>query len=117
MRKPIPKSLRDQVRKKFGGHCAYCGVKPDKLQIDHLVPVQRYQGPDFDHNDLSNLMPACFSCNNFKNVLSLDQFRESLETQARKGRQYSVNFRLAEKFGLITVHEKPIVFHFEKESP
>lgn len=25
LRKPIPKKIREQVYKKYNGHCAYCG--------------------------------------------------------------------------------------------
>ncbi len=62
-------------------------------------------------------MPACPSCNNYKTVLDLEEFRRGLERQVEQARKHSVNFRLAERFGLITAYETSIVFHFEKQSP
>ncbi len=64
-------------------------------------------------HDFNNLMPACASCNNFKMVSDLEDFRENLQAQVERGRKYSVNFRMAERFGLIAVMEKPVRFYFE----
>jgi len=108
-RKAIPKKLREQVKAKYDHHCGYCGEKPEKLQIDHIRAIE-YGGTD----DIENLMPSCFACNNYKNVLSLETFRKNLEEQVTRARKTSVNFRLAEKYGQITVKEFPIMFHFEK---
>lgn len=115
-RKPIPKAIREQVKAKFEGHCAYCGEKPEIICIDHLHPVARAyhlkEGEDINHID--NLMPACFSCNNYKISFSLEQFRRELGEQVTRAREYSVNFRLAERFGQIQINEKPIKFYFER---
>jgi hypothetical protein len=61
-----------------------------------------------------NLMPACPSCNNYKMSLQLETFRRELAESVRKARDYSVNFRFAERFGLVEVKEQPIVFYFER---
>ena len=108
-RKAIPKKVREQVKAKYDHKCGYCGEKPEKLQIDHIRAVD-HGGTD----DIENLMAACFACNNYKNVLSLEVFRRELQEQVTRGRKTSVNFRLAEKFGQITVKEFPIKFYFEK---
>lgn len=107
-RKAIPKKIREQVKAKFGGKCGYCGELPDKLQVDHIVPVE-FGGTD----DIENLNPACFACNNYKNVLSVESMRKHLQEQVTRARKTSVNFRLAERYGQLTVHEKPIKFYFE----
>ena len=41
----------------------YCGRSPPevKLQLDHIFPVSKG-----GTNKLSNLVPACFECNNGK---------------------------------------------------
>lgn len=59
--------------------CAYCGklLPQSKIQIDHLVPVDRASNSLFlqkrlrlmgtsDINDISNLLPSCAHCNNHK---------------------------------------------------
>ena len=99
---------RRAAKAKFGGRCGYCGETPKQMHIDHIVPKAR-GGTD----ELSNLMPACASCNNFKMSFSVEQFRTELYRQVSRARAYSINFRLAERFGLIETKERSIVFHFE----
>jgi 5-methylcytosine-specific restriction endonuclease McrA len=45
----------------FDGCCAYCGCKPERLAMDHFLPLSRggFHTP-------SNLIPACKSCNSSK---------------------------------------------------
>ncbi|MCW9331481.1 hypothetical protein N5I42_27170, partial [Klebsiella pneumoniae] len=40
-------------------------------------------------------------------------FREQIAHQPERAQAYSVNFRTAQRFGLVTVIEKPVVFWFE----
>lgn len=108
-RKAIPKALRDEVRNRFGGRCGYCGEESRSIQIDHIEPVT-YGGT----NEPSNLMPACRSCNNYKLVWGLESFRRNLSEQVALCRRYSVNFRFAERYGLVQATEKPITFYFER---
>ena len=109
-RKAIPKAVRDRVKNMYGGRCAYCGTTPSKLCIDHVEPIAALWGTNVE----SNLKPACFQCNNFKSVLSLEEFRNQLQCQVDRAREYSVNFRFAEKYEQVIVSETPIVFYFEK---
>lgn len=111
VRKAIPKNLRDSVKRKYDGRCGYCGDNPPALQIDHIHPVS-HGGNDA----LENLMPSCFSCNNYKLNRSLEQFRGDLSQQVYRARQYSINFRLAERFRQIESKESPIVFYFETQA-
>ena len=111
MRLPIPKSVRDKVKQRFGGRCGYCGVIPERLQVDHITAVN-CKGD----NSESNLMPACFSCNNFKINFDIEGFRRELQQQVHRARKYSVNFRLAERFGLIQETQVgKVIFYFETE--
>ncbi|EBA1981653.1 HNH endonuclease, partial [Salmonella enterica] len=41
-------------------------------------------------------------------------FRKQVSLQVERGRRSSVNFRTAERFGLISVVNKPVVFWFEQ---
>ncbi len=118
----MKKEIRKQAHDKCGGRCAYCGedITLKTMQVDHIRPKRNfYYGagrdiPDYDVDDIRNLNPSCRKCNNFKNVFSLEEFRQQLESQVDRARRYSVNFRMAEKFGLVQVEERPIVFYFEK---
>lgn len=131
----ITKAQRAELRLKFGGRCAYCGCElPEKgWHADHVEPVRR----DFEmvlaptgsgvthvtrstgkvmHPELhaiENLFPACAPCNLFKGAYSVEGMRREIEKQVERARAYSVNFRTAERFGLIEVVEVPVVFWFE----
>lgn len=47
-----------EVLEYFGHRCAYCNGAPERLEIDHIIPVTRggQHTPD-------NVVPACRSCN------------------------------------------------------
>ena len=131
----ISKEQRAELRLKFGGRCAYCGCPlPEKgWHADHVEPVRR----DFEmvrapagsrvthrarstgkvmHPELhaiENLFPAFAPRNLFKGALSVEGMRKEISRQVERARAYSVNFRTAERFGLIEVTEKPVVFWFE----
>lgn len=114
----LTKKQREALKPMFGGRCAYCGCKlGDKWHADHVEPVYR----NFDgrllnpHNERpDNYFPACVPCNLFKSVLSIDVFRSEIAKQVERGRKSSVNFRTAERFGLINEVQKSVVFWFEK---
>jgi uncharacterized protein (TIGR02646 family) len=127
----MKKEVRKQVHEKCGGHCAYCGedITLKAMQVDHIKPKRDYHRWSDGHyycpvqgrikvthgvDDIENLNPSCRKCNNFKTAMSLEEFRRELESQVARARRYSVNFRMAEKYGLIQAEERPIVFYFEK---
>lgn len=115
-RASIPKTLREKVKRKYSGKCAYCGCVTEKLCVDHLVPVVKshwLEKLNKSVNDLENLMPACYQCNNYKLVFDIEEFRAMIQSQVNMARKYSVNFRFAEKYGLIQEIKKPIKFYFE----
>lgn len=114
MRRAIPKAVRERVRAKFDGRCGYCGIKAAKLQIDHMTPYRAFWRDPSKADEESNLMPACFACNNLKNVYDVSHFRDEISYQVDRARQYSVNFRTAERFGLVMAEPKPVVFYFER---
>ncbi|HEJ9689523.1 TPA: HNH endonuclease [Proteus mirabilis] len=111
----------------FGGRCAYCGELPEKgWHADHVEPIYRKidrvngkivaTGVCFNpENDTQeNLVPACAPCNLFKSVYSVEVFREEIKKQADRARKSSVNFRTAERFGMIELVDKPVIFWFEQ---
>ncbi|MFP9529116.1 HNH endonuclease [Pectobacterium brasiliense] len=130
----LSKKQREELRMKFGGRCAYCGCElPEKgWHADHVEAALRkwhfgerkqngmraivYTGEHWkpENDVLENLFPACSPCNLFKATFSVEMFREQIAEQAQRARQYSVNFRTAERFGQVQITQSPIVFWFEK---
>ena len=47
----------------YKGKCAYCGAKPKKLTIDHVLPLARG-----GHHSAENVVPACMPCNQHKSA-------------------------------------------------
>lgn len=131
----LTKKQRAELRMKFGGRCAYCGCElPEKgwhadhveavyrkLEVDEQARQQgkwklRQTGEVFrpQHDNYENLFPACAPCNLFKSVFDIEEFRNQIAMQAGRALKTSVNFRTAERFGLVQVIEKPVVFWFEQ---
>lgn len=125
----MKKELREIVWHKYGGRCAYCGIKIEykQMQVDHIVSqenfkfyvLNKFEVPEFlthltvdDVGHIDNLNPACRPCNLDKNAGSLDKWRLSLKHKITCLRRIS-NFRHMEKYGLVEVIDKPIVFYFE----
>lgn len=110
-RKSIPKGIRIKVYQKYSGHCAYCGcdLEYKDMQVDHVVSKYWYDGAD----DISNYMPACRQCNFYKSSMTLEKFRERLQTLTdRLKREFT--YKLALKYGVIAERNEPITFYFEQ---
>lgn len=130
----LTRKQRERLRMKFGGRCAYCGcVLPEKgWHADHVQAVLRKSErcmkaaekgifrlkttgevfrPEADCPE--NIFPSCAPCNLLKTTYSLEMFRKQVSLQVERGCRSSVNFRTAERFGLISVVNKPVVFWFE----
>lgn len=106
----IARKRRAAIYLRMGGRCGYCGrpIEPSDMQIDHMQP-REYGGTDDD----ANLICACRQCNNLKNTFSVETFRTEVSRQVERARRDSVNFRTAERFGLIHVTDREVVFYFE----
>ena len=93
--KPVPKNLREQTstgkrRRRIwrfqylypDQSCSYCGRSDVHLTTDHVVPKS-----DGGARTLTNLVPACRSCNSDKKSLSLLMFlRTKHEVLKRRAR-------------------------------
>lgn len=131
----LTRKQRERLRMKFGGRCAYCGCElPEKgWHADHVQAVLRKSErcmkaaekgifrlkstgdvfrPEADCPE--NIFPSCAPRNLLKTTYSLEMFRKQVSLQVERGRRSSVNFRTAERFGLISVVNKPVVFWFEQ---
>lgn len=54
--------FRRSIIDAWDGCCAYCGDRPDKITLDHVVP--KIKGGT---TSMQNLVPACARCNVKKN--------------------------------------------------
>lgn len=109
--KRIPQKIRLQVYNKYNGHCAYCGCRLEykDMQVDHIESVYAHNGGD----TLANYMPSCRQCNFYKSTFSLEDYRKRLQTvNIRLRKQFLYN--LAIKYRMVTEHNEPIRFYFEK---
>jgi len=122
------KKERALIFNKYGGRCAYCGEELTKgWHVDEVKPILRnkvwcrkkrkyiYNGtckhPERLHID--NQMPACASCNINKHTSSLEEFRAMIAKFMNSLNRYSVQYRVAKRYGLIEEVPKPVVFYFE----
>lgn len=107
------KSVRQQVYKKYDGHCAYCGrqIGIKDMQIDHFIPKRGWseQGSD----ELENLMPSCRLCNHYKRANSLETFRRYISEIPKKLKQNYI-YKVGLVYGNVIENEKPITFYFER---
>ena len=103
---------REHLHAKYGGRCGYCGkeISVKNMQVDHIEP-QVYGGTD----ELSNLMPACRDCNNYKNCWTIEQFREYV-SEVYNFLSKSAKFRVAERLGVFERKSNKIKFYFENET-
>ena len=115
----LTKNQRRLVFSKSDGRCWYCGcgLPENGWHADHCNAVyrdaDRLRKPQND--TLENIVPACAPCNLFKSVFSVEEFRAEIQQQVHRARKTSVNFRTAERFGMIETSCKPIRFWFEKK--
>lgn len=118
-RKSIPKAAREEVFRKYGGRCAYCGkvLTPKSWQLDHLIPVQRERFGRYAEDEIEcfkNFMPACRRCNHYKRAHSLETFRRYIEEIPKKLTENNYIYKVGLDYGLIEEHPRKIVFYFEQ---
>jgi len=66
---------KQNVFKRDNYSCVYCGSREKrKLTIDHVIPQSAGGG-----NSWSNLVTACFDCNNRKGSMSLEEFGATID--------------------------------------
>lgn len=121
---------RQLVWQKYGGKCAYCGeqITVKDMQVDHIIPQWNFENmvkkqgfiPSFltnltvdDLNHIDNLNPSCRVCNKWKSGNPLEVFRNELTSQIKRLNEYSSNYRIAKKYGLIEEKPTQIKFYFE----
>ena len=117
-RKRPTQDEREQVFKKFGGRCAYCGqrISLEDMQVDHIVSHKNHGGQD----SIDNYYPACQVCNRVKSDKTIEEFRAEIRNCARihNGRKRQImadSDVIAHKYGLRGDgwETKEIRFYFE----
>lgn len=117
--KPTPKQ-REVIYQKYDRHCAYCGcgITFGEMEIDHLIPIYHFETkPELQNKSpdtFDNLMPACRSCNRYKDAYDIETFRDVISSIIFKLRRDHKIFNIGERFGLIQTDEHPIEFYYEK---
>lgn len=123
----INKIVRNQVKQKYGGKCAYCGCDlTGSWHVDHLQPIERkykynrvkgkfdVDGCKYPEHDIfENYNPSCASCNIQKHSLTLEQFREKIAQFINSLNSYSNQYKFAKKYNLVTETNKEVKFYFE----
>lgn len=111
MRKRLSKVERQQVYGKCNGHCAYCGcgLEYKDMQVDHVKPL-RIGGAD----EISNMLPACRSCNHYKATLDVEGFRRYLSGLHKRLMRDSIPFQVAQRFGIVKYVGADVIFYFEQ---
>ena len=94
------------------------------MHIDHIEP--KYRGWNNQElikynkvkgkDSINNYNPSCISCNCSKSTFSIEDWRKQLNKKINCLRRDVSNFRILERFGIITVNEFNIKFYFEIES-
>lgn len=69
----------EELLTKRGGRCTYCG-STDRIEADHRIPLCRGGS-----NDISNILPACRSCNRRKHRRTETEFRALLVRERVSG--------------------------------
>lgn len=110
-RRKWTKEERKQIFQKYKGHCAYCGlpITIQEMQIDHIVALKR-GGPD----SIENANPACRMCNKYKDTLTLYDFKNWLLAGVIGRLRKLFIFRIAERYGMISVNDWDKKFYFER---
>lgn len=95
----MTKKLREQVKAKFNGLCAYTGKPLDeKWQVDHITPKhywlwhQPWNNKKVD--DIENLLPAIRIINHYKRCQTLEQFRNYINSLHQRLAKLPKNTRI-----------------------
>ena len=109
-RRKWTKVERKQIFQKSKGHCAYCRlpITIQGMQVDHIVALKR-GGPD----SIENANPACRMCNKYKDTLTLYDFKNWLLAGVTGRLRKLFIFRIAERYGMISVNDWDKKFYFE----
>ena len=128
------KKLREEVRLKYSGLCAYTGKPLDeKWQVDHILPVSHGEwirklknGEESYPHSIENLLPALRIINHYKRCRDLEAWRKFLLTLHERLKKLPRNtyvpksirhkeylLEVADAFGITTDNPFTGKFYFE----
>lgn len=113
----ISKKLREEVYKKYDGHCAYCGCELEMkdMQVDHVFSQMRSRISKQEvDNSIENLNPSCRQCNYYKGGSGIEGFRKKIAKDLSHTCIDSFVAKLAMKYGMLTYNGWDKKFYFEK---
>lgn len=67
---PFTAAEWDRMVNRFNHCCAYCGVRAERLDMDHVIPLSRG-----GRHAIANILPACPNCNRRKSGSLLSEWR------------------------------------------
>ena len=110
-RRKLSKADRILIYDKCNRRCAYCGcdLECKSMQVDHAQPL-RCGGAD----GMSNMLPACRSCNHYKATLTVEEYRKYIESIPDRLNRDSIPFSVGRRFGVVNENRKRVVFWFEE---
>lgn len=120
----IKKEIREQIYRKYDGHCAYCGkpIEYKEMQVDHIKPIfrnwseeekERHLKGHYGNDAVENYNPSCHACNFRKGTDSIEGFREAIEHGLECCRR-DFTYRMMLRYGLVEEHPHRVEFYFEK---
>ena len=89
----------EEVLKYWGNSCAYCGDTESKMTIEHIVAVTK--GGD---NHKSNIIPACWDCNNSKKAQDIDYWYKGQSFYSKRRMNKIIKWK--EKHQEKVIHEQ-----------
>jgi hypothetical protein len=110
----MKKEIREAVKAKYNGKCAYCGTELVKgWNVDHIKPKVS-GGTD----NIENLNPSCKECNNYKCHSGLETFRRYVLQLCNQKPEYlfksKTKMQVAINMGAIVRVPWDGVFYFER---
>lgn len=73
-RERMPRELREEVWRRYGRRCVYCGALAK--EIDHVIPYWYLEYQGRPPHDIKNLRPACERCNLLAGGRVFENFEE-----------------------------------------
>lgn len=123
------KKIREKIKEKYGGKCAYCGCELVKgWHVDHIEPIVRNSkwsrihgkfiptgtSKNPENENIDNYNPSCASCNIQKNSFTLEEFRKNIKNFVNSLNNYSTQYKFAKRYNLVTETNCKVIFYFEK---
>ena len=109
-RKAWSKEVRQRVKMRFDGRCAYCGCElGSRFALDHHYAIGVY-GERADVEE--NLFPSCIQCNHYKGEGSVETMRRLICRTYDNLVAKSLTGRIAAAYGLLN-RKDAVRFWFE----